>query len=203
MKYLLSTVLCMVLVLSVIAQADDDFDRIKNRLAEAGCVRLEFVSIIESEIFDLVDSMRGTACLASDGRYYVTLGPDNYLYDGRLLYSFSHENNQVLIEEVGDTTDYGREITFVTRLDEFYETIFLPTRNRYRLFLRSGITGDLPDSMTVVIDGDPLAIRRIEFYDINDEFNRIELLSRQLDSVCADDDFIPAFPDSAETVKLF
>ena len=193
----------MVLALSVIAQTDDDFDRVKSRLAGAGCVRLEFASIIESEIFDLVDSTSGTACLASDGRYHVTLGPDSYLYDGRLLWSFSHENNQVLIETVGDTTGHGREITFVTRLDEFYDTFSLPTRNRYRLLLRPGITGDLPDSMTVVIDGDPPAIRRLEYYDINDEFNRIELLNQQLDSVCADDDFIPAFPDSVETVKLF
>ena len=193
----------MALALSTDAEAGDDFDRIKSRLAEAACVRLEFVSIIESEIFDLVDSTSGTACLASDGRYHVTLGPDSYLYDGRLLYSFSYENNQVLIETVGDTTDHGREITFVTRLDEFYETFSLPTRNRYWLLLRPGITGDLPDSMTVLISGEPPVIRRLEFYDINDEFNRIELLNQQLDTICADDDFTPAFPDSAETVKLF
>ncbi len=193
----------MVSALSTVAETEDDFDRIKSRLAGAGCVRLEFVSIIESEIFDLVDSTSGTACLASDGRYHVTLGPDSYLYDGRLLYSFSYENNQVLIETVGDTTDYGREITFVTRLDEFYETFSLPTRERYRLLLRPGIAGDLPDSMTVVISGDPPTIRRLEYYDINDEFNCIELLNQQLDATCADDDFTPAFPDSAETVKLF
>ena len=193
----------MALALSVIAQADDYFDRIKSRLAGAGCVRLEFVSIIESEIFDLVDSVSGTACLASDGRYHVTLGPDSYLYDGRLLWSFSYENNQVLIETVGDTTDHAREITFVTRLDEFYETFSLPRGNRYRLLLRPGIAGDLPDSMTVLISGNPPVIRRLEYYDINDEFNRIELLSQQLDTICADDDFTPAFPDSAETVKLF
>jgi len=201
-KHFLLIVLGLTVVIAVAAAADN-FDTIKKQLTEADCVRLEFVSIIESEVFDLVDSAYGAACLASDGRYHVTIGQDVYLYDGALLHSFSYESNQVTLEKLDDKIDHSQEITFLTRLDELYETHPLPTRNSYQLRRRPGAEGDLPDSLTAVVGGDPPVIQHLEFYDINDDFNRLELFNQRLDSACTDDDFRPAFPDSAETVKLF
>lgn len=178
------------------------FDAIKERLASAECVRLDFINIIYSEIFDIVDSTVGSACIASDGRYRVELGDDTYLYDGTDLHSYSRENNQVVIEAIDPDADAGSEVTFLTHLEEFFETEAQSSGNSYRLRRRKDSAGDLPDSMTVILDPQKLQIDRLEFFDINDEFNIIELLNQQLDSACTEADFTPNFPDSVETVKL-
>ena len=178
------------------------FDAVKERLASAECVRLDFVNIIHSDIFDIVDTSFGSVCLASDGRYQVRLGDDTYLYDGRDLHSYSKENNQVVVETVDADSDAGSEVTFLMRLEELFETKAQQTANSYNLLRRKDSVGDLPDSMTVIIDPEKLQIDRLEFYDINDEFNIIELLHQQLDSACTETDFAPNFPDSVETVKL-
>lgn len=178
------------------------FDAVKKRLASAGCVRLDFINIIHSDIFDMVDSTHGSACLASDGRYLVTLGDDTYLYDGTHLHSYSRENNQVVIESIDPDSDAGSGVTFLTHLEELFETEAGSSDNSFRLRRRKNSEGDLPDSMTVVINREKLQIDRLEFFDINEEFNVFELLNQQLDSLCTETDFRPNFPDSVETVKL-
>lgn len=201
-RRLLWSVLGIVALWHPAASESGRFDRVKERLASAECVRMDFINIIHSEIFDIVDSTTGSACLASDGRYRVRLGDDTYLYDGSDLHSYSRENNQVVVEAVDPDSDAGREVTFLTRLEELFETKGQPTANSYRLSRRKDSMEDLPDSMTVIVDPERLLINRVEFYDINDEFNIIELLNQNLDSACTDRDFTPNFPDSVETVKL-
>jgi len=63
---------------SGLSQADP-LEELKKNMSEADCSRFEFISILESEIFDSVDSTLGSALIASDGRYRVTIGPDEYL----------------------------------------------------------------------------------------------------------------------------
>lgn len=202
MRRLLWSVLGIVALWQLAASESGRFDAVKERLASAACVRLDFINIIHSDIFDIVDSTFGSACLASDGRYRVMLGDDTYLYDGTDLHSYSKENNQVVIEAIDPDADAGSEVTFLTHLEEFFETSAPASGNSYRLRRRKHSVGDLPDSMTVILDPEKLQIDRLEFFDINDEFNIIELLNQQLDSACTEADFTPNFPDSVETVKL-
>ena len=132
----------------------------------------------------------------------MSLGDDTYLYDGTDLHSYSKDNNQVVVEAVDPDADAGREVTFLTRLEELFETRGRDSEDSYRLRRRKGSMEDLPDSMTVTVDPENLRIDRLEFFDINEEFNVIELLNQRLDSACTEVDFIPNFPDSVETVKL-
>ena len=182
--------------------AADCFDRIKEELADASCVRIAFVSIVESEIFDVVDSTFGTAYIARDGRYHVRLGSDSYLYDGHFLHSYSEENNQVVVEQVDTIIAVGSTVSFITRLDEFYKTQRLKADREYRLRKKSDSGGDLPDSMIVAIDPEKLRIVRLEYLDINEEPNTIILLEQSIDSICVQGEFEPAFPDSVEVLKL-
>ena len=86
------------LILSHSVGGADSFDRIKADLANSDCSRFEFISILESSIFDVVDSTEGEAYIAADGRYHIKLAGDRFLFDGVHLYNYSEENNQVLIE---------------------------------------------------------------------------------------------------------
>ena len=52
------------------------------------------------------------------------------------------------------------------------------------------------------VDSTHQRVERLEYFDINDELNRVVFTSEQFDSVCKDSIFIPAFPDSAERIRL-
>jgi len=189
------------LCISTIASADR-FEAIKELLARTECTRFEFLSIIESEVFDQTDSVMGAAYIAGDGRYNVVVGGDRYLFDGNNLYSYSAENNQVVIEKVAHKEQTSREISFITRLDEFYEVYPIRTDSSYRLVKKTSVKGDMPDSATVFIAPRALQIKRLEYYDVNYERTVILFLKQEADTVCNEEQFKPAFPDSVEKVRL-
>jgi outer membrane lipoprotein-sorting protein len=180
----------------------DGFDRIKSRLAEAGCVRLDFISILESRIFRQTDSTTGSAYISRDGRYRVTVGSDEYLCDGGSLYGYSPENNQVTIQTVDSTNAFSREVSYVTRLDEFFTTSTIKPNRTYRLVRKSTSMQNLPDSMTVTIDSRAQKILEIDYLDINDEPVRLVFTHQATDSTCTDSSFKPDFPDSVERVRM-
>jgi len=180
----------------------DRFSAIKEQLSQATCVRFEFISIIKSDIFDVVDSMAGAAYIAHDGRFNVTIGEDRYLFDMNFLYSYSAENNQVVIEKVQDIDAVSREISFITRLDELYETKTVVSGRLYRLNKKPDEKSDIPDSVTVFIDEDTLQLERLEYYDINEELNVIVIRKQQASGDCDERRFEPVFPDSVERVRL-
>lgn len=192
--------LCVLVCLGS-AQADT-FDKIKQAFKQAECVKLTFISIIESSIFESVDSVDGSAIIDGSGKYLVTLGKDKYLYDGQDLFSYSHDNNQVVIERVDPDDRFGAEVSFITRLDEIYKTTILRPDSSYHLVKAAGGFANVPDSLVVTIDKRARAIRAIEYLDVNEEKNRIVFVHQSLSGRCDSVPFIPDFPDSAERVRL-
>jgi outer membrane lipoprotein-sorting protein len=195
--------LAILSILTVTAVADtDQFGEIKNRLAESPCVQFEFLSIVESDVFDLIDTTAGVATLARDGRYRIEIGGDTYLNDGEFLFGYVPDNNQVTIEpqDGGGGLD---EVSFLIRLDKIYQTFAMEHENTFRLVRYDTTSGDLPDTMTVWLDENSQRIARLEFFDINDDRNLLVLLKQELQSACAESTFVPNFPDSADRVRLF
>jgi len=202
MKQTVLNAACLWLIGTNISIGADRFDTIKQEIAQSACTRFEFVSIIESEIFEATDSAIGTAYIARDGRFNVTVGTDQYLFDQNLLYSYSVDNNQVVIEKVSDTEGISREISFITRLDEFYKTHTVQSGRSYRLIKRPSRERNIPDSVTVFIASELSRLERLEYYDINEELNVIVILNQQTSTECDERQFEPAFPDSVERIKL-
>ena len=107
----------------------DSFDQIKQSMAEAGCNLFEFLSIVESDIFDVVDTTVGRAVIARDGRYSIEIGTDHYLYDLEFLYNYSRVHNQVTVERPNPDLILGEEVSFITRLDEFYRSFVVESES--------------------------------------------------------------------------
>jgi hypothetical protein len=198
-----STFLLFSLLVSAAVFGGDRFDQIKKNLSEAECVNLRFLSIIESDIFDLVDTAEGTAQLGADGRYAVSLRQDKYWCDLEKLYSYSEPNNQITIERVVPGKAFVEEVSFLTRLDELYESHTLELDQKYRLLRRDVVVSGVPDSLVVTINRDSLTIATIEYFDVNEEPNRIVLLKQETISACPDSAFVPIYPDSTEVIELF
>ena len=194
--------LVFLLLAAGIAAASDPLDEIKTRMAGAECCRFEFISILESDVFDTVDSTRGTALIAADGRYRVNIGPDEYLKTPEMLYSYSGLQNQVTVEKVEGAITPDETISFITRLDDYYAIVERVKNREYSLTLRDTTAVDLPGAMTLFLSDPPHRLDRLEFLDLNDDRNRIVFLSSEYQSACAADAFEPRYPDSTDVIKL-
>lgn len=182
--------------------ATDPFETAKRDFAKAGCVNLEFLTILESDVFDVVDSVRGTAEIARDGRFHVVVGTEEFLYDGNLLYTFSETTNQVIIEKPAGDLFVGSEIALITRLDDFYATAPLRAGKEYHLTKTDTTDTQLPDEITVTLRAEGGRIDALAYDDLNGDRNRVVFLKERLGDACTDSTFVPAFPESAERIKL-
>jgi outer membrane lipoprotein-sorting protein len=204
MKKLIAYAILALPLTATCTGADEDvLTGIRKSLADADCCRFVFNSIVHSDIFDSVDSALGVAYIAADGRYRVSIGDDVYFYDGTLLRSYSNSHNQLTIEKPAPHEAYSAEVSFITRLDQYYS--IEPTRqNReYRLKLLSPDDSELPDSMTVRVRRNPDRLDRIEYYDINEVLKLIEFLRQQTLVQCEADSLSASFPDSVDVIKLY
>jgi outer membrane lipoprotein-sorting protein len=181
----------------------DRFDQIKRSISEADCCRFRFISILSSSVFETKDSSRGTAVIARDGRYAITLGADRYISDGEFAYTYSPTSNQAIVSRLDSGRTANKEISFLTRLDQYYTSTCVKPDKEYRLIKRAGSgVANIPDSMVVTVDAGRQRIIRLDYIDINDEQVSVVLLEQDISGKCRDSLFVPDFPDSAETVKL-
>lgn len=192
---------CLILLASAVSGADS-FDAIKAELASTECISIDFLSILESDIFDKTDTTRGTAYLAKDGRYVVTVGADQYLMTGDTLYSYSKQNNQVVIEAVDPNRAVSSEVAYIRKLDDWYKTRILKPDREYFLVRTGPESNSIPDSMTVSVNKKERRIARISYYDINDELVTIIFVKEHHFASCDASRFKANFPQSAERVKL-
>ena len=179
----------------------DALEAVKSKFSNGDCTYFEFATIIESQIFGVIDTIYGSAYIAKDGRYKIEIGSDVFLYDGSFLYTFFLETNQLIIEKPDSGKLVSDEISFVIKLDKWYDSK-ANSMNSYALKKKKGVEGDIPDSLELITNVVDSTIVEIRYIDVNEDINRVEFLKQQTDSSCSDKRFEPAFPDSVEKVKL-
>jgi outer membrane lipoprotein-sorting protein len=192
----------LALVLSSVAVFGSSFERTKRKLASSNCIYYQFVTTVESKVFDVVDTAYCTAYIAKDGRFRVEVGPDYFIFNGDSLYSYSFENNQVVIEQPDPDDPVSSEISFVMKLEEWYDSSELKEKNTYKLVKRKGIEGEIPDSMIMSIDKESTDIKTIQYFDQNGDLNNIIITNQVIDTACNSDRFIPDYPDSVEKIRF-
>jgi len=180
----------------------DQFEEIKKELAQAKCVRIKFLSIYHSEVFESVDTTYGDGVMANYGYYDINLGPDRYTYDGDYLWSYSSENQQVTKEKVNNQNDMAREMSFITRLDDYYKAT---TKKSGMIYFLTKINSEslmIPDSMTLYLKENSKQIDKIEYIDENKDLNQIIFKDISLINDCEKEIFIPSFSETVEIIKL-
>ena len=190
-------------LLPVSLLASDRFDTIKKDFAASNCTYFTFLSTIESSVFDQVDSAYGYAYIDNNGEYHVQIGTDEYIYNGQHLYTYSKANNQVTVETADNGGAGTDQVSFVTRLNEFYSTKPVKKGDEYRLIRKPGKSKNLPDTLLVYLDSTAPKISEIEYRDINGEINRLRFTDQKTSLDCDSSRFVPNFPDSVEVIKLW
>lgn len=200
MKIIAKSLLGIILAASM--ASGDSFDEIKADLANAVCVKFEFISILESSIFDDVDSSFGEAVLAADSRYRIAVNNDLYLFDLKKMYSYSADNNQVVVETPGSNNPIGEEIGYITHLDDFFESKIIDVNREYHLTKKIGRHSGIPDSLVIFIDSSNSRLDQIVYYDLNDDLCRIVIINQATAKTCDMAVFEASFPDSVEKIEL-
>ena len=180
--------------------ADDPLRMTMNRMAQAECCSYEFISILESDVFESIDSTVGTALIGADDRYDIRLGPDRYLRTEEFLYSYSGENEQVTVEQVGLSATPDETIRFITQLDRYY--LIQPTDGKYELTIKPGDESGLPQ-MIILTLSEAGELDHLEYVDDNGDTNRIVIVKSDFQSECDSTAFVPDFPDTTEIIKLY
>jgi hypothetical protein len=196
------TVLMLLSATSGVLGQKDPFQDLKASMAGAACCRYEFLSIIESGVFETVDTTRGTALIAADGRYYIAIGPDEYLKTSDSLYSYSRAENQLVVEATAPGAEAQESVSFITRLDDYYSTSIRVPARRYFLTRTDTAAVSLPDSLTVSLTEGTPRLDRLEYFDANDDRNQIVFRKCEYLDRCDEAALTPHFPDSAEVIHL-
>lgn len=197
MKKLLLYILLGGISISVKA---DNFDKLKEKLSKTPCISFELLSVIESDIFETVDTTYSEAIISMDGRYSIKAGDEEYNFDRNLYYTYSKSNNQLIIEK--SYSESNDNVIFLTKLDELYKSYILTPDLKYKLVKVDSIESDSPDSLIIELQKKKADIKQIQFYDINEDLNILIFLEQNYLSTCNDSIFTPVYPDSVDVVKL-
>lgn len=191
---------CAVVALGGVARPDP-FDDLKGTLRSAVCISVDFLSIVSSDVFESTDSTIGSAYLANDGRYEVGLGPDQYVFDGQLLYSISTENNQVVIDSADSADALATEVSFLARLDDYYTTRILESNRQYLLTRLTGAPAEVPDTLHVWLKSRGTELERLAYRDANGDPVTIEIRKLRTSPACDNRRFIPDLPPTMERIR--
>jgi len=83
-------------------------------------ISLTFLQLIHSEIFETVDSLKGTLWAGRKGRFRLSMPGQAMVSNGILYWSYSEENQQVLVDSVARLGEWN-PITLVYDPEGVYE----------------------------------------------------------------------------------
>ncbi len=199
------SILIVLLCLSVALTAtdkEDRFENIKRSLTSAKQVKLEVAVAVTSKIFNDVDSSRGQVFIADDGRYFAHLGQDIYIFDGKCIWEISTEYHQATKKCLKDGEKFENRLVFLKNMNDYYNTVPVKRDLVYHLVRKDSEESPLPDSMTIFLDKSANRISRIDYYDLNDDLNRVYLLSEKSNAIIDDTLYRFKLPDSTEVITL-
>ena len=179
---------------------DDPLHLVLDQMAVAECCHFEFLSILESDVFESVDTTAGTALIGAGSHYNISLGPDRYLRTDEFLYSYSGENEQVTVERVGSTEAPDETIRFITQLDHYYKIKWVT--DKYMLTRKAGLESNLPQMILLTLN-ESGGLGRLFYIDDNGDTNRIVIVDSSYRTECDSASFVPDFPNTTEVIKLY
>ncbi|MBN2227833.1 MAG: hypothetical protein JW763_10775 [candidate division Zixibacteria bacterium] len=192
--------IALLVILPVVATATDAYTALKTRFAAAAQITLDVLITVDSDMFGTVDSADGVIYIAADGRYYARIIDDVYLFDGKCIWEYSAENNQVTKDCLDDDEYFKSKLSFIKNLDRHYEASTLRPDSLYILRRLNDEDSSLPDSLNLSLADKNLS--RISYYDLNNDLNTVMIQSQQCDSVVTDSLYHITIPDSTEIIVV-
>jgi len=103
-------VLVIILVIALGRPADGEcpeIDKLREFYKQKQFITLKFLQLTHSDIFETVDSLGGTLQAGREGRFRLTMPGQVLVSDGIQYWSYSVENEQVLVDSVAKLGDWN------------------------------------------------------------------------------------------------
>jgi len=150
-----------------------DISRLREYYQEEGYISLEFVQLIHSDIFETVDTLSGSVHAGFEGRFRLSM-PDQILVSNGVLYwSYSAENQQVLIDSVAELGSWN-PLTLLYDPEQVYRCENQSAAGDTIAFdMIAADSGIVPTEFTMVVERGTYRPERLVYFDDND--SRIEV----------------------------
>lgn len=136
-------------------------------------ISLDFIQVIHSDVFETVDTLTGTLRAGHDGRFRLTMPGQEVVSNGILYWSYSVENQQVLVDSVADLGSWN-PLTLLYDPERVYQCRSQETvGGLYELELEAIDSFVVPQSFILRVDRGGLSPKSLSYYDDND--SRIEV----------------------------
>ena len=175
-------------------------DTVIDRYADAKMVRLDVRIVVVSDVFGDTDTTAGKITIADDGRYAAYIGGDFYIFDGKCIWEYSHDNEQATRDCLKPGEVFENELVFIKNLKKYYKTAEERKDTLFLLVKKDSVQNQLPDSLYMTVHD--LRLANLRYYDLNHDKNLVYILSDSVMDAVDPTAFNIDLPDSTEVITL-
>jgi outer membrane lipoprotein-sorting protein len=150
-----------------------DIEKLRKSARKDGFISLEFKQFIHSDIFETVDSLTGMLFAGREGHFRLVTRNQAIVSNGILLWSYSVENKQVLVDSVAGMGAWD-PLTLVYDPERIYQCNIQSRDKKDILFEMIAIDSmTIPQQFQLRVSSDKYEPKKLVYYDDND--SRIEV----------------------------
>lgn len=182
-------------------------DTLHERYQALEDLEVEFTQEVHSGVFAAVEKTSGKMYLAERDKFRVQTDEQTIVSDGKLLWVYNKDNEQVTIDKVDKAHDLVRPSDYIFSFREAYSAELLPDTTIDEIECTVvRLTADEGDEfiqeMTLFVSEDDRLTRRAEYRDINGNTVTIDFSNVKIDEGISDEIFEFHTPEGVEEVRL-
>ncbi len=187
--------------------SEDVLAELQKRYDDLLDLEVSFEQQVYSGVFASTQKTSGKMYLAKGDKFRMQTEDQTIVSDGKLLWVYSKENEQVTIDRVSKTADLVRPSDYLFTFRESYSATLLPDTvlgkiECRRVELVSDEKDEFIQRMTLFVGRKDLLTHRAEYIDING--NRVEIVFKDLkiDKGLKPETFNFKTPKGVEEIRL-
>ncbi len=147
--------------------------KLREYYQEKGFITLAFVQVIHSDIFETVDTLSGSVYAGFEGRFRVTMPEQVLVSNGILYWSYSAENQQVLVDSVARLGSWN-PLTLLYDPEQVYRCQGQSEADKSLEFKMIAADSRIaPSAFTLFVDSETYNPEKLVYFDDNN--SRVEV----------------------------
>jgi chaperone LolA len=201
----------LLIIISTFAFSGDDADKIisklQNKYESIKDLTLTFTQNITFGISKMSQKIDGTIQTKKGNKYRIELEKQTVVTDGKTVWSYSHVNKQVIIDNFKDDPKSLSPDHILTNMPENYNGILIGNEsvlNKQTSIIKLTPKDDksLIKSMKVWVDLKDYIIRKVQIVDVSDNVTVYLVKSIVVNAGIKDEVFKFSIPNDAEKVDI-
>jgi outer membrane lipoprotein carrier protein len=188
-------------------ESEKILSKLQNKYESVKDISANFTQDVTYGISKMQQKIEGSIRIKKGNKYRIELEKQTIVTDGKTVWSYSHINNQVIIDKFKDDPKSLSPDHVLINVPKNYNSIFIG--NETLLDKKTSIVKLTPKDdkslvkfMKVWVDLDEYLMRKIEIVDVSDNVNIYLIKSIKLNTGIPDDTFKFEIPKGVEKVDL-